>query len=41
MRPDIETIFFDVGNTLRIVIKDPEFQIKAEEQLMQLTDCGY
>jgi len=37
MKPVIDTIFFDVGNTLRIVIPDPEFQRQAEEGLLQLT----
>jgi len=25
MQPDIEAIFLDVGNTLRIVVEDPAF----------------
>ena len=25
MTPDIQTIFFDVGNTLRIVLKEQDF----------------
>jgi putative hydrolase of the HAD superfamily len=33
---NIEAIFLDVGNTLRIVIKDPEFQAQAEQQLIEL-----
>lgn len=36
MNPDIEAIFLDVGNTLRIVIPDPEFQAQAKQQLMDL-----
>lgn len=32
----IDTIFFDVGNTLRIVVPDAEFQANAEARLMQL-----
>ncbi len=36
MKPDIEAIFLDVGNTLRIVIEDPEFQARAKKQLMEL-----
>ena len=36
MTPDIKTIFFDVGNTLRIVVKDQEFIDKAEADLMEL-----
>ena len=36
MVPDIQTIFFDVGNTLRIVVKDQAFIDKAEADLMEL-----
>ena len=36
MKPEIDTIFFDVGNTLRIVIKDAPFQAAAEQELMRL-----
>ena len=36
MTPDITTIFFDVGNTLRIVLKDQAFIDKAEADLMEL-----
>ena len=36
MTPDIQTIFFDVGNTLRIVLPDQEFIDKAEAGLMEL-----
>ena len=36
MTPDIQTIFFDVGNTLRIVVPDQEFIGKAEAGLMEL-----
>ena len=32
----INTIFFDVGNTLRIVIPDTEFSGAAEAELMPL-----
>lgn len=32
----IDTIFFDVGNTLRIVVPDQEFIDKAEKELMEL-----
>lgn len=35
MKSDIEAIFLDVGNTLRIVVEDPEFQQRAKEQLMR------
>ncbi len=34
MQPDIEAIFLDVGNTLRIVVEDPTFQENARQQLM-------
>jgi putative hydrolase of the HAD superfamily len=37
MIPDIEAIFLDVGNTLRIVIEDPEFMVDAKKQLVELT----
>ena len=30
MTPDIKTIFFDVGNTLRIVLKEQDFIDQAE-----------
>ena len=36
MRKDIEAIFLDVGNTLRIVINDPEFMAQAKKDLMML-----
>ena len=36
MTPDIQTIFFDVGNTLRIVVPGQEFIDKAEAGLMEL-----
>lgn len=32
----IDTIFFDVGNTLRVVVKDAEFSRAAEDELMRL-----
>ncbi|MBP5162014.1 MAG: HAD family hydrolase, partial [Spirochaetales bacterium] len=32
----VDTIFFDVGNTLRIVIPDKEFIANAESELMRL-----
>ncbi len=38
MNPDIEAIFLDVGNTLRIVLPEPDFQAQARQQLMQLID---
>lgn len=37
MTPDIEAIFLDVGNTLRIVIEDPEFMANAKKQMVELT----
>lgn len=37
MPNNIEAIFLDVGNTLRIVIKDQEFMRQAREQLAKLT----
>ena len=36
MKPDIEAILLDVGNTLRIVVEDEDFQTKAKEQLLSL-----
>lgn len=36
MQPDIEAIFLDVGNTLRIVVEDPEFMAQAKKDLMRL-----
>ncbi len=36
MTPDIKTIFFDVGNTLRIVLKEQDFIDRAEAGLMEL-----
>lgn len=36
MNPDIEAIFLDVGNTLRIVLEEPEFQHKAMADLVKL-----
>lgn len=32
----IDTIFFDIGNTLRIVVPDAKFQAEAEAQILQL-----
>ncbi len=34
--PDIEAIFLDVGNTLRIVVEDATFQAEARQQLRSL-----
>src|SRR5512139_2608918 len=36
MNDDIEAIFLDVGNTLRIVIEDEAFQALARQDLMNL-----
>src|SRR5512136_1283530 len=36
MHPDIEAVFLDVGNTLRIVVQDEAFQAQARQQLMTL-----
>ncbi len=36
MDRDIEAIFLDVGNTLRIVIEDPPFMAQARKDLMSL-----
>jgi HAD superfamily hydrolase (TIGR01662 family) len=36
MRHDIEAIFIDVGNTLRIVVQDEPFQAQARQQLATL-----
>jgi HAD superfamily hydrolase (TIGR01662 family) len=36
MIPDIEAIFLDVGNTLRIVVEDPDFSEDAKRQLLEL-----
>lgn len=38
MVSDIEAIFLDVGNTLRIVIKDETFQAQARQQLMNMAE---
>ncbi|HWQ57614.1 MAG TPA: HAD family hydrolase [Clostridia bacterium] len=32
----IDTIFFDIGNTLRVVVKDSEFSKAAEDELVRL-----
>lgn len=36
MNRNIDTIFFDVGATLRYVVEDPEFAAAAEKELMKL-----
>ena len=38
MTPDIEAIFLDVGNTLRIVIKDEPYQAEARKQLIAIAE---
>src|SRR5512132_2023110 len=38
MNQNIEAIFLDVGNTLRIVIEDPEFMAQAKKDLMTLVE---
>ena len=38
MEKDIQTVFFDVGNTLRIVLPDQPFIEAAETELMRLTE---
>lgn len=38
MKPDIEAIFLDVGNTLRIVVEEPEFSEAAKQQLLDLLE---
>ena len=37
MKSDLEVIFLDVGNTLRIVVEDAEFQMESRRQLVELT----
>ena len=32
----VDTLFFDVGATLRYVVEDPAFSAEAERQLMEL-----
>jgi putative hydrolase of the HAD superfamily len=36
MNPDIQAVFLDVGNTLRIVVPDEAFQAQARQQLVAL-----
>jgi len=38
MNNNIEAIFLDVGNTLRIVVDDPEFMAQAKKDLMILVE---
>lgn len=37
MKKNIEAIFLDVGNTLRIVVEDAEFQAESKRLLVELT----
>ena len=37
---NIDTIFFDVGATLRYVVEDPEFAADADRELMQLVGAN-
>jgi len=37
MKNNIDTIFLDVGNTLRVVVADAEFQADSKRQLVELT----
>lgn len=43
MKNGINTIFFDVGATLRVVVKDPEFSAEADKKMMNLVGatCSY
>lgn len=36
MAPDIKVVFLDVGNTLRLVVKDPPFQEQARKEITEL-----
>lgn len=40
MKPEIEAIFLDVGNTLRLVHEDPDFQAQARKDLMALVGAN-
>ena len=37
MENNIEVIFLDVGNTLRVVVEDAKFQAESKRQLVELT----
>ena len=39
MTADIKAIFLDVGNTLRIVVEDEDFQKEARLEMMRLVDA--
>jgi HAD superfamily hydrolase (TIGR01549 family) len=36
MKPDIEAIFLDLGNTLRILLKDQDHMAKARQKIVEL-----
>ena len=36
MSPEIEAIFLDLGNTLRILLKDEAHQARAREEMARL-----
>ena len=36
----LDTIFFDVGNTLRIVVKDKAFSDAAESEIMKIVQTN-
>ena len=38
MKPDVEAIFLDVGNTLRIVLDDKEFAEAAKQEMLKLLE---
>ena len=40
MNRNIDTIFFDVGATLRFVVEDPAFTAEADRQLMELVGAA-
>jgi putative hydrolase of the HAD superfamily len=40
MSPDIQAVFLDVGNTLRVVVEDECFQAHARRQLMALVEAN-
>ncbi len=40
MRPGIDTIFFDVGATLRVVVQDSDFSRAAEDEIMRLVQSS-
>ncbi len=36
MTPDIEAVFIDLGNTLRVLIKDEEHMVRARQEIVRL-----